>query len=300
MMIDKVERHATSGTGHPPGMSHPKGRRAWPPRVFVYILLFAGVVVFLFPFLWMLATSPKTTQQIAQFPLALWIRHFHFSNYVAALTAFGFWIHLRNSALTTLIPVIGTLLSSSLAGFAFARIRIRGSGIIFLFVLATMLLPGEVTLIPQFVLFRELGMINSLYPLIIPSFFGSPFYIFLMRQFYSRLPRAIEEQARMDGCSYLRMWWSIFLPLSKPALAAVGVLVFIGNWNNFLGPLIYINTSNWQTLPMALAGFQSSHSTNTNLLMAATLVIILPCILLFFFAQKTFTQGLTFTGSQEN
>lgn len=285
-------------------------RTFWPPKVIklphrlsrfvIYSILTAGTLLFLFPFLWMLATSLKTTQQIAQFPLALWVQQFHWANYMAALTSFAFWIHLRNSALTTVIPVVGTLLSSSLAGFAFARIRVRGSGVLFIMVLATMLLPGEVTLIPQFVLFRDLGMINSLYPLIIPAFFGSPFYIFLMRQYYSRLPRALEEQARMDGCSYLRMWWSIFLPLSKPALAAVGVLVFIANWNNFLGPVIYINTSNWATLPMALAGFQSSHSTNTNLIMAATLVIILPCIILFFFAQKAFTQGLTFTGSQEN
>jgi multiple sugar transport system permease protein len=199
-----------------------------------------------------------------------------------------------------LIPIIGVVFSCSLVGYAFARFKVRGSGILFMIVLSTMLLPGEVTMIPQFILFKNLGMLNTLYPLIVPAFFGSPFYIFLFRQFYARLPVGLEEAALIDGCSYFKIWRTIFLPLSRPALIGVGVMVFMGNWNNFMGPLIYVNSDKWKTLPLGLAGFQGTYATDTNLLMAAAVVITLPCIILFFTAQRAFMEGLTFTGSKES
>jgi multiple sugar transport system permease protein len=183
--------------------------------------------------------------------------------------------------------------------FAFARIRVRGRNLIFALVLATMFLPGEVTIIPNFILFRNLGMINTLYPLLIPSFFGAPFFIFLLRQFYAGLPKSLEEAAIIEGASMFQIWWKIFLPISRPALVAVAVLNFMGHWNDFFGPLIYVNSDRWKTLAIGLAGFQNEHSVQTNLLMAATILMILPCILLYFFAQRAFVEGVTFTGSKE-
>jgi multiple sugar transport system permease protein len=269
-------------------------------KTLAYLLLVMGSIVFLYPFLWMLAASLRSLEEVAVSGMSLWPQSWRWDNYVKALNAFPFWRYLINSLLTTLIPIIGVVFSCSLVGYAFARLRVRGSGILFMIVLSTMLLPGEVTMIPQFILFKNLGMLNTLYPLIVPAFFGSPFYIFLFRQFYARLPVGLEEAALIDGCSYFKIWRTIFLPLSKPALIGVGVMVFMGNWNNFMGPLIYVNSDKWKTLPLGLAGFQGTYATDTNLLMAAAVVITLPCILLFFTAQRAFMEGLTFTGSKES
>jgi multiple sugar transport system permease protein len=265
-----------------------------------YILLAFGSVAFLYPFLWMVASSLRSLEEIAIAGMNIWPQNWRFENYEEAMTAFPVLIYLRNSLLTTFIPIIGTVFSCSLVGYAFARFKVVGSGILFLVVLATMLLPGDVTLIPQFILFKNLGMLDSLYPLIVSAFFASPFYIFLLRQFYSRLPVSLEEAAIIDGCGYFKIWYSIFLPLSKPALIAVGVMSFMGNWNNFMGPLIYINSDKWKTLTLGLAGFQGAYSTDTNLLMVVSLIIIIPCLILFFSAQKAFMEGLTFSGSKES
>jgi multiple sugar transport system permease protein len=280
--------------------SHARARRVQPSAVIVYAVLLAGAVPLLYPFLWMLASSVRTLEEIAVAGVNLWPAQWHWDNYATVFSTFPFWQYLRNSVLTTALPILGTVFSSSLVGFAFARILAPGKNILFMVLLGTMLLPGEVLIIPQFILFRNLGMIDTLYPLILPSFFGSAFFIFLLRQFYARLPVALEEAAIVDGCGTFRTWWSIFVPLSKPALIAVAVLVFMGRWNDFFGPVIYINSDTWKTLPLALAGFSSTYATQTNLLMAATAVIIAPCIVLFFLAQRTFMEGLTFTGSKES
>lgn len=265
-----------------------------------YLLLLIGSVAFLYPFAWMVSASLRSLQEIAVSGMNIWPESWRWDNYLKALTAFPFGQYLLNTIITTILPIIGTVLSCSLVGYAFARLKVRGSGFLFVLVLSTMLLPGEVTMIPQFILFKKLGMLDTLYPLIVPAFFGSAFYIFLLRQFYSRLPVGLEEAAIIDGCGYFKIWRTIFLPLSKPALMAVGVMVFMGSWNNFMGPLIYINSDKWKTLTLGLAGFQGTYATDTNLLMAAAVVITLPCILLFFASQKAFMEGLTFSGSKES
>jgi len=208
-------------------------------------------------------------------------------------------LYLRNSVIIAGVSIVATVFSNSLAGYAFARFKVRGSGVLFMIVLSTMLLPSEVQLIPRFILFKNLGMLDSLYPLFIMKFFGSAYYIFLFRQFYSRLPVGLEEAARLDGCSYFKIWWKIFLPLSRPIFTSVAVMEFMGTWNSFNDALIYINSDRWKTLPLGLAGFQGTYSTSTNLLMAASIVVILPCIILFFSAQKVFIEGITFSGSKE-
>jgi ABC-type glycerol-3-phosphate transport system permease component len=254
--------------------------------------------VFAYPFLWMLATSLRTNQGVASGGISLWPIQWQWSNYSQGLASFPFWQYLTNSLLSTLIPVVGTVLVSSIVGFAFARIPARGSGLVFGLVLATMLLPTEVTLVPQFILFRTLDMMDTLYPIILPSLFGAPFYIFLFRQFYRRLPSSLTDAAVVDGAGWFRTWWSIYLPLSKPILVAAAVLQFMASWNNFLTPAVFITSNRWKTLPLALQGFSSVNSTATTLLMATTVVVILPCIALFFLAQRQIVGGITFTGSK--
>jgi ABC-type glycerol-3-phosphate transport system permease component len=267
-------------------------------KVVSFLGLLVGSFVFAYPFLWMIATSLRTNQGVALGGISLWPIQWQFSNYSDGLSAFPFWLYLSNSIIATLIPVAGTVLVSSLVGFAFACIPARGSGMMFMLVLATMLLPSEVTLVPQFVLFRALHMMDTLYPVILPSLFGAPFYIFLFRQFYLRLPQSLTDAAVIDGAGWFRTWFSIYLPLSKPIVIAASVLQFMGSWNNFLTPAIFISTDRWKTLPLALSGFSSVNSTDTTLLMATTVVVIVPCIAIFFLAQKHIVGGISFTGSK--
>jgi ABC-type glycerol-3-phosphate transport system permease component len=262
------------------------------------VVLVIGSVVFAYPFLWMIATSLRSRQGVASGGITLWPIQWQFSNYADALNAFPFWQYLGNTILATLLPVVFTVLSSSLVGFAFARIPAPAAGVIFAVVLSTMLLPGEVTLVPQFILFRDLQMIDTLYPIILPSLFGSAFFIFLFRQFYLRLPQSLTDAAIIDGAGWFRIWWSIYLPLSQPIIVAASVLQFMASWNNFLTPSIYLTSTTWKTLPLALAGFSSANSTDTSLLMAASIVVVTPCIVVFFVAQKHILGGISFTGTR--
>jgi multiple sugar transport system permease protein len=267
-------------------------------RLGAFLALVVGSFVFAYPFLWMIATSLRTRGGIAAAGVSLWPVQWKFSNYADGLTAFDFWRYLANSVVSTLIPVVLTVLISSLVGFAFARIPARGAGVLFAIVLGTMLLPSEVTLVPQFILFRTLGMMDTLYPIILPFAFGSPFFIFLFRQFYLRLPQSLTDAAIVDGAGWFRIWRAIYLPLSQPIVVAAGVLQFMASWNNFMSPAIYLSSDRWKTLPLALAGFSSANSTDTGLLMAVSIVVILPCIVIFFAAQKHIVGGLSFTGSK--
>ncbi len=266
--------------------------------LFQLIFLILGSVIFAYPFLWMIATSLRTRQGVAEAGIAIWPVQWEFSNYAAALTSFPFWQYFGNTLLATLLPVAFTVLSSSFVGFAFARIPAPAAGVVFGVVLSTMLLPGEVTLIPQFILFRDLDMMNTLYPIILPTLFGSAFFIFLFRQFYLRLPESLTDAAIIDGAGWFRIWWSVYLPLSQPIIVAASVIQFMGSWNNFLTPSIYLTSNTWKTLPLALSGFSSANSTDASLLMAAAIVVVLPCIIVFFAAQKHIIGGISFTGTR--
>jgi multiple sugar transport system permease protein len=292
--VETASRDITSGRREPAPAAPP--RSAGP--IGAFITLVVGSFVFAYPFLWMIATSLRTRSGIAEAGISLWPVQWRFANYVDGLTAFDFWRYLTNSVISTLVPVVLTVLVSSLVGFAFARIPARGAGILFAVVLATMLLPSEVTLVPQFILFRTLGMMDTLYPIILPAAFGSPFFIFLFRQFYLRLPQSLTDAAIADGAGWFRIWRSIYLPLSQPIVVAAAVLQFMASWNNFMAPAIYLSSDRWKTLPLALAGFNSANSTDTGLLMAVSIVVILPCLVLFFAAQRHIVGGLSFTGSK--
>lgn len=268
-------------------------------KVSIYLILISLSVVFLYPFLWMLAASFRSLEEIATSGINVIVRNFDLKNYKSALESFPFATYFKNSVIVSIFSIIATVFSSSLVGYAFARFKVKGVNFLFLLVLSTMLLPGEVQLIPRFLMFKNLGMLDTLYPLFITKFFGNSFYIFLFRQFYTKLPTSLEDAAKLDGCGYFKTWFKIFVPLSKPIMGSVAILEFMGSWNSFSDALIYINSDKWKTLPLGLAGFSGTYSTNTNLLMAASILVILPCIIVFFFAQKTFIQGISFSSGKD-
>ncbi|GAH54781.1 unnamed protein product, partial [marine sediment metagenome] len=248
------------------------------------------------PFLWMLSTSLKPSNQIFIFP-PKWIPHpFKWSNYPEGWTILPFTTFLKNTTIITGLSVLGNLISCSLVAFAFARLRCHTRNFLFMLMLSTMMIPYQVIIIPQFIIFKTLNWIDTFKPLIVPAWLGYPFFIFLLRQFFMTIPFELDDAAKIDGCSALRIYWSIMLPLSKPALAAVAIFSFVGNWNNFMGPLIYLSSAEKYTLALGLQLFQGQYMIEMGLLMAASVLVLLPIIIVFFFAQKYFIQGITLTG----
>lgn len=215
--------------------------------------------------------------------------------YMPPETATGL-VYLKNTLFLVLMGVIGTILSCSIVAYAFSRMKFPGKDTLFNILLATMMLPGVVTLLPQFLIFRTLGWVDTLYPLWVPAFFGSAFNIFLLRQFFSQIPMELEDAAKIDGCSYLKTFWDIMLPQIKPALAVIAVGTFLGAWNNFMGPLIYINSPENMPLSYALQLFKGDRSNEPGLLMAFTSMTVVPVVAVFFFAQKYFIEGVTLSG----
>ncbi len=262
------------------------------------LVLAAVAVLFLIPFLWLIITSLKPIDQVFTSP-PQWIPEpVMWSNYVDALgsPAFPFFLLLRNTLFYVVLSTIGVLLSGALVAYGFARMDFWGKDTLFAITLSTMMLPGIVTLIPTYILFRWLGWVGSYAPLIVPAFFGSAFNIFLLRQFFLTIPWELTDAAKVDGAGDLRVFWQIMMPLVKPALLVVGVLNFMYTWNDFFGPLIYLTKSSEYPLVMGLYAFQTQHGIQWNLMMAASLAVAFPIILLFFFAQRYFIEGITLTG----
>jgi ABC-type glycerol-3-phosphate transport system permease component len=265
-------------------------------KVLAYSLLVIGSIVFLLPFLWMVSTSLKVSSEVFAYPPSFLPSSFQWRNYLDGWTALPFNTFLRNSLIITCTNVVGNLLSCSLVAFGFARLRARGRGLLFLLVLGTMMIPNEVTMVPRFILFKELHWVNTLLPLTVPAWFGYAFFIFLLRQFFMSIPHELDEAAYIDGASYFRIYWNIILPLSKPALGAVAIFAFIGNWNNLLDPLIYLRSQNLYTIALGLNLFLGQYVTVVNQLMAVSILALLPILIIFFFAQKVFVQGVTLSG----
>ncbi len=271
-------------------------------QVFKTILFFAIAipiaVALILPFLWMVSTSLKVPKQIFKFP-PIWIPNpIQWQNYPDAWTKYtNFNIPLMNSLIVTLTNIAGNLFSCSLAAYGFARLRAPGKNILFMLVLGTMMVPMWVTLIPQYVLFARLGWTNTLLPLTVPAWFGWPFFIFLLRQFFLTLPKELDDAARIDGASTWGIFSRILLPLTKPALATVAVFSFIGNWNNFIAPLIYLRDPEKQTLALAMQRFQGTQgNVQYNYMMAVAVISLIPIIVLFFVAQRFFVQGIVMSG----
>lgn len=266
--------------------------------IFVYALLLPGAVIFVFPLLWMLSTALKPENQIFLFP-PKWIPEpILWQNFWEGWTIYlPFNLFLRNTLIITGNNIIGNLVSCCLAAYGFARLRARGKNIFFMMVLGTMLLPTEVTLIPQYILFSGLGWSDSWLPLMVPSWFGWPFFIFLLRQFFMNIPHELDEAARLDGASSWRILSDIILPLSKPAIASVIIFAFIGNWNNFLPPLIYIRSMPRQVLAVGLNMFRGQFGqADYHYMMAVAVLVLLPVLVVFFIGQRVFIQGIATSG----
>jgi len=267
-------------------------------RAVALLVALAGSVLYLIPLVWMVSASLSTNAEVLSYPTSWIPKRILLSNFPKAFEYIKYWMYVRNTVIITVAATMGALFSSSIVAYGFARLRARLKDVLFLVLLATMMLPIHVRLVPIYLIWRKLEMIDTYAPLIVPAWLGGgPFFIFLLRQFYATLPPALDDAAKIDGCSYLGTWWRIVLPLSKPALATVAIFSFFGHWNNFLGPLIYLNDPDKYTLALGLRFFQTDYGiTEWNLMMAGTLVAVLPPLAIFFFAQKTFVQGIVMTG----
>lgn len=267
-----------------------------------YAVLVLGSIAFLIPFYFVVNGSLKSEAEVAAgnyVRLPDSIGDIRWSNYPRALSRekMNFRPALANTVVVTVLCVLGQIISCSLVGFGFARFRFRGRTILFMVMLSTMMLPAQVTMIPVFILFRSLGMIDSFWPLIIPAWLASPFFVFMFRQFFAQIPEELVEAARIDGASNWRIYWQLMMPLSGPVIAIVAIYTFLGAWNDFLGPLIYLNSPENRTLALALNAFKGQYgTTDVQLLMAASVVCMLPCVILFFAAQRYFVESVAMTG----
>ena len=264
-----------------------------------YVALVVLGFTFVLPLIWQTSTSLKSMQQVYKFPPEWVPNPFVWRNYIDAMQVLPFARFFLNSAQVTVLVVIGQVLSCSLAGFAFSRLRWKARWPLFIIMLSTMMLPGQVTLIPQFILFRSLKWINTLAPITVPHLFAAPFGTFLMRQFFATISLDMDDAARVDGASAFRIYWQILMPMSKPVLAAVATFAFNYAWNDYLYPLIYINSIDKFTLPLGLAAFRSKAAwggMRWDLLMAATTVVMAPALLVFIFVQRYLIQGVVISG----
>jgi multiple sugar transport system permease protein len=265
-----------------------------------HLVLIAMSLLFFLPFYWMVVSALKTNTQILSPDLQWFPDPVNWANLPGVLNhpGFPFLQMLANSVFYAGAVTIGTVLSSALVGYGFARMRFPGRNLLFAVTMGTMMIPSLIIFIPTYVLFKTLGMIGTWAPLIAPQFLGSAFFIFLMRQFFLTVPGELADAARVDGAGEFRIFWQIMLPLVKPALAVVAVFSWLGTWNDFFGPLVYLSNPDLYPLSMGLFAFQSQRSTEWGLLMAASVLVTLPLIVLFAFTQRYFLRGISLSGIQ--
>ncbi len=261
-----------------------------------YSIAILVAFLFLLPLFWMLSSSLKPNYQVLEFPPRWLPNPVQWQNYPEALTYLPFGRYGLNTLYITLMTTAGNILSCTLVAYGFARLKAPGKDVLFLLLLATMMLPYPVTMIPIYIGFNKLGWVNTFRPLIVPAFFGSAFYIFLLRQFFLTIPAELEDAARIDGANIWQTLWYVILPVIKPAIATVGIFSFQSTWNDFLAPLIYLHDQSKYTLSLGLSFFRSNYDVRWAYLMAASLTVTLPIIFLFFIAQRTFIEGITLTG----
>lgn len=273
-----------------------KKRKKLIQQVISHAFLAVGSILFILPFVWMVSTSLKPDAQIFVFP-PVWIPHpFMWGNYPKAVNFIPFFTYLKNTFYLCVMCVIGTTLSCSLVAYSFSRIRWHGRNVLFIVLLSTLMIPYQIIMIPLFIIFRNIGWVGTFKPLWVWTFFGVPFFVFLLRQFFMTIPQELSDAAKIDGASELEIFARIILPLSKPALAVVVLFTFMNTWHDFLGPLIYLSDESKYTLSLGLQQFQSQHGAEWSMLMATSTLITIPIIILFFFTQKTFIQGISLTG----
>ncbi|MDI4648856.1 carbohydrate ABC transporter permease [Cohnella hashimotonis] len=261
-----------------------------------HAILIALGLSFVAPFLWMLLTSIKSLEEITSLPVTIWPEVFRWRNYADVFDVIPFTRYFWNTLLITGLSVIGQLISAPLVAYAITKIEWFGAKWIFPIVIGTMLLPYQVTMIPVYLIFQKLHLTGSIWPLVIPTFTAAPLYIFLLRQFFMGLPTSLIHAAKIDGANDYRIYWSVVLPLTRPALASVAIFTFLYTWSDFMGPLLYINKAKQYTLTLGLQAFLAEHYTEWGLLMAASALFTLPIVVVFFFAQKQFVEGISLTG----
>lgn len=265
-------------------------------RFSAHIVLIIASFFFMIPFIWMVSTSLKPLTQVFTFPPEWIPKPVKWSNYIDAMNYIPFFTYLKNTIIITVLSTVGAVLSCPIVAYSFAKLKWPGRNFLFIITIGVMMIPGQVTMIPLFLLFEKLGMVGTPYPLILPAFFGIPFYIFLLRQFFMGLPDSLREAAKIDGAGEFRIYWQIMLPLAKPAVLAVGLFQFMASWTDFIGPLLYLTDSVQYTLSLGLQQFQSQKGSEWGLMMAVSTMMTIPVVILFFFLQKTFIKGITFSG----
>lgn len=268
-------------------------------KIISYLLMTAIGIVLITPLSWMVFTSLKPMEEIVRYPPTFFPEKIVWQNYLDTITAFPFWRYARNTLLITVLVVFGNVLSNSFIAYGFAKLDFPGKKLMFALVLSTMMIPGFVTMIPQYVLFSKIGWVGTYLPLIVPSFFGNAFNIFLMRQFYLSINDELIEAAEIDGANHFYIWSRLMLPLTKPALITIAINSFNAAWNDFLGPLLYIQDQEKYTLQIGLQVFQNQATTQWNYLMAGATLVLIPTILMFFFAQRYFIEGMDLTGGSK-
>ena len=262
----------------------------------LYLILLLFAMAFILPFFFLLTGSFKTSSDLFHVPFRWLPSKFTFDNYKQVFTNIPFFRYLKNTLIIVIFNMIGALISNSLIGYGFARLRWPGRDKVFLIVIATMILPYQVTLIPLYIMYTKVRWVGTFLPLIVPGFFGNAFFIFLMRQFLVGIPREITESARIDGANEFRIFWQLIMPISKPVLATVAIMSFMNSWKDFLGPLVFLGSDKLYTLSLAASMLRSNLNPNWELLLALGVVMVLPVLILFFVLQKYFIQGITMSG----
>lgn len=263
-----------------------------------YAMLVVVAAIFLAPVFWMISSALKPDYDIFANPPVWWPAEPRWQNFSEGLTALPFDRYTLNTLIIALSSIAGHILSCSVVAYGFARLQAPGKGFLFVLLLSTLMLPYPVTMVPLYIIFSQLGLVNSFLPLILPTFFGNAFYIFLLRQSFKQIPPDLEDAARIDGAGTAAILWNVILPLSRPALATVAIFTFQAAWNDFLAPLIFLHDQSKYTLMLGLSFFRGAYTVNWAYLMAVSLVVTLPVIGLFFFTQREFIQGVGFTGTK--
>jgi len=265
-------------------------------RAIAYTIVIIMAVAYIFPLYWLIVTALKTDAEIFQQPPPIFPPNPQWQNFGASTTYIPFWRYMWNTIVISGLTVLGTVLSCTFIAYGFARIRWPGRNIIFLIYLSTIMLPSQVTLIPLYLIFRDLGWVGTFLPLVVPHFFGNALYVFLLRQFLLTIPLELSDAAKIDGASELGILWFVMIPLMRPALAVVALFTFVQTYRDFLGPLIYLQNQQDWTISLGLKLFQNMYGAQWQLMMAASTLAMLPTIVLFFFTQKTFVRGIALTG----
>ena len=265
-------------------------------RAIAYTIVMIMAVAYIFPLYWLVVTALKTDVEIFQQPPPIFPPDPQWQNFGASTTYIPFWRYMWNTIAISGLTVLGTVLSCTFIAYGFARIQWPGRNLFFLIYLSTIMLPSQVTLIPLYLIFRDLGWVGTFLPLVVPHFFGSALYVFLLRQFLLTIPQELSDAARIDGASELGILWHVMIPLMRPAMAVVALFTFVQTYRDFLGPLIYLQNQQDWTISLGLKLFQNMYGAQWQLMMAASTLAMLPTIVLFFFTQKTFVRGIALTG----